>query len=173
MEHIQFFSAQSLRNLLGRLGARVVAEHLLPLTSVDAGSLFVLAEKDVSTGKAMAFQPESSTHFDAYLAGSRVRLDAAIRRVPREPFVLYGAGSHSARLLPLLDHAARRRIRAVLDGNVNLHGKRFGAWTVQAPAAMVEYPGLPVLISSYRAQQAIAHSLGARCSNPVVSMYGF
>lgn len=60
---------------------------------------------------------------------------------------------------------------AVLDGNRNLHGKQFGHLTVQAPEALAAYPSLPVLISSYRAEQAIARVLDAQFSNPLIFLY--
>jgi SAM-dependent methyltransferase len=152
MEHIQFFSAQSLRNFFASLGARVLGERLLHLPSLASGSVFVLAEFD---GQVRALVPESPAPMDAYLEGSQARLAEALARVPEEPFVLYGAGSHSARLLPLLSDAQRARLRAVLDGNANLFGKGFGALSVQAPQALSDYPNLPVLISSFRAEAAI------------------
>ena len=169
MEHIQFFSAQSLCNLLGRLGARVLAQQVLDLPIVDSGSLFVLAE--VGCAAPDAIQTESGAIFDAYLKGSAQRLSQALQRVPEQAFVLYGAGSHSARLLPALSEAQQSRIVAVLDGNPNLHGKRFSRWSVQAPEALASYPGLPVLLSSYRSERAIAAHLAARYANPLVLMY--
>ena len=46
------------------------------------------------------------------------------------------------------------------------HGKRFGDWTVQAPDALPGYAGLPIVISSFRAEQAIARSLRERLQAP-------
>ena len=169
LEHIQFFSAISLRNLLARLGARVLQHEVLALPSVNSGSLFVLAE--VGRGASTELVRESGVVFDAYLAGSAKRLAQALKRLPEGPFVLYGAGSHSARLLPALQPDQRQRVVAVLDSNRNLYGKQFGHWAVQAPEVLVNYPGLPVLISSFRAEQVIAHALAAQCSNPLVLLY--
>lgn len=169
LEHIQYFSVTSMCNLLAHLGARVLQQTVLALPSVDSGSIFVLAEvgQGVSTGPIR----ESGAAFDAYLAGSAKRLAQALQRVPEGPFVLYGAGSHSARLLPALQPQQRQRLVAVLDGNRNLHGKQFGHMTVQAPEALADYPTLPVLISSYRAEPAIAQALRAQFSNPLVLLY--
>ncbi|APW45626.1 class I SAM-dependent methyltransferase [Rhodoferax antarcticus] len=170
LEHIQFFSVISLRNLLGRLGAKLLMHEVLTLPSVGSGALFVMAE--VGQGGATSTQREDSARMDAYLAGSTVRLARALQCVPDEPFVLYGAGSHSARLIPALQPEQRQCVLAVLDGNRNLHGKQFDSWPVQAPEALVDYPGVPVLISSYRAEKAIARALAAQYENPLVLMYG-
>ena len=109
---------------------------------------------------------------DAYLAGSAQRWNVALQRVPDQPFVLYGAGSHSTRLLPRLAEAQRRLLLAIVDANANLHGKRLGAWTVQPPEALAQYHGLTVLISSYRSELQIARSLRQRYpAQPLVLMY--
>ena len=168
LEHIQFFSLQSLCNLLAGLGAQVEHHHLLRLPSLQSGSLFVLAALE---GQPSGLEPEDPSRMDAYLAGSAHRWGSAIARVPSQPFVLYGAGSHSARLLPQLERNRAGSPVAVLDGNINLHGKDFGGLTVQAPNALAQYPGMPVLISSFRSEQAIARSLRSRFSNPLVLMY--
>lgn len=170
IEHIQFFSMQSLRNLLSTLGAQVIAEELVLLPSLHSGALFVLAE--VVGGSASAVVREDPAHIDAYLAGSAQRWEAALRRVPSEQFVLYGAGSHSARLLPRLTDQQRVNLIAVVDGNQNLCGKSFGSWTIEHPDVLTRHPGLPVLVSSYRAEQAISEMLEDRFhSNPVQRMY--
>lgn len=169
LEHIQFFSATSLCNLLPRLGAKVFQHEVLPLPSLHSGALFLLAE--VGQIEFPALLRESGTIFDAYLSGSARRLAQALQRVPLGPFVLYGAGSHSARLVSALQSAQRQQVVAVLDGNQNLHGKRFGDWTVHAPEALSAYADLPVLISSFRSEQAIALALSERFDNPLVQMY--
>lgn len=170
LEHIQFFSTTSVRNLLGRLGVQVLMCEVLALPSVGSGALFVLAE--IGQSPALTVQLESGAEMDAYLAGSATRLVQALQHVPEEPFVLYGAGSHSARLLSVLPSDQRQRVLTVLDSNRNLHGKQFGSWTVRAPEALIDYPGIPVLISSYRSEHAIARALTAQYDNPLVRMYG-
>ena len=171
IEHIQFFSAQSMRNLFSSLGAQVLEQKLLPLSGLHSGALFMLAELKATSPHAI--EPEKPAAMDEYLAGSAHRWNAALRRVPNQPFVLYGAGSHSARLLPKLNVKQRGHLVTVLDGNVNLHGKRFGEWSVECPDALTKYPGLPVLISSYRSELAIARDLQHRFpEQPLYLMYG-
>lgn len=169
MEHIQFFSLASLRRLLRGLGLRILDERVVPIDGIDASGDFVLAEVTHQSESDGAKEP--AEHFDHYLAGSERRLQQVLQRIPDQPFVLYGAGSHSARLVPRLGDKARH-IVAVADGNANLHGKRFGDWAVQSPDALAGYAGLPIVISSYRAEQAIARSLRATLDAPLVLLYG-
>ena len=169
IEHIQFFSSHSLRNLLGSFGATVISEQLLPIPSLYSGTLLVLARVG---GVSRSPIPEDPRRMDRYLAGSARRWANALMKVPEKPFVLYGAGSHSARLLPSLSDSQRLNIQAVVDGNVNLQGKSFGDLTIQPPEALRNYPGLPVLVSSFRSETAIASSLSQRFpGNPICLMY--
>jgi 2-polyprenyl-3-methyl-5-hydroxy-6-metoxy-1,4-benzoquinol methylase len=170
IEHIQFFSAQSMRNLFSNLGATILEQKLLPLSGLHSGALFMLAELTDDLARSIA--PEQSDAMDKYLAGSENRWKAALKRVPSQPFVLYGAGSHSARLLQKLDQEQCENLVAILDGNINLHGKRFGKWVVESPDSLTKYPSLPVLISSYRSELTIARDLKQRFPNqPLRLMY--
>jgi 2-polyprenyl-3-methyl-5-hydroxy-6-metoxy-1,4-benzoquinol methylase len=157
IEHIQYFSAQSLRNLLTQSGARIVYEKLLPLTGLNSGALFVFAEithKPIST-----VQNESPDKMNAYLSGSLRRWNLGLKRIPERPFVLYGAGSHSARLLPQLSPLQLNNLVSVVDGNANLQGKYFDKWLIEPPEALQKYLNLPILISSYRSENIIAADL--------------
>lgn len=169
IEHIQFFSTQSLHNFFASFGASVLDMKLLALPKLSSGSLFALAELD---GVFQTLEPESPFVMDAYLAGSERRWSKVLQRVPDAPFILYGAGSHSARLIPQLNDRQIKNLVAVLDGNANLHGKKFGNWIVQPPGALAQYPGVIVLISSYRSEAAIARELIGRFPRqPLQLMY--
>jgi SAM-dependent methyltransferase len=171
LEHIQFFSAQSMRNLFKSLGAGVVEQSLVAIPSLHSGELFVLAQVGSASPETIA--PEDAGPMDSYLAGSAERFEQVRRRVPDQPFVLYGAGSHSARLVAQMSPAQQALLVAVVDGNSNLHGKRFGDWTVQAPQALSSYLGLEILISSYRSERAIATDLKQRYPDRVLRLiYG-
>ena len=115
---------------------------------------------------------EEGQIMDAYLQGSALRWAKARARVPdKGQFLLYGAGSHSARLLPTLSPDQRSRLVAVFDGNRNLHGKTLGPWLVQHPRELANYPSLPVLVSSYRAERAIVNELLTKFQNSLIQMY--
>lgn len=159
LEHIQYFSLKSLQNLLSSLGLKVLDSELLQIPSLHSGDLFMLAEVG---GNRQLIETDIQSKMKDYLKASAVRWSAALKHVPDKPFLLYGTGSHSARLLPQLTDEQCKNLVAVLDGNVNLHGKCFGEWVVEPPEALVKYPDLPVLISSYRSAKLIAETLKRR-----------
>ena len=170
IEHINFFSSKSLKNFLESVGCEVLNQKVVALPSLASGSLFMLA---VWTGKQKKpSQLRSSNFMGQYLQDCAERWRQAAKLVPNEPFILYGAGSHSARLLAGLSSQARQLIVAVVDSNINLQGKSFGVWTVERPECLGSYPGIPVLISSYRARNAIGSFLKREYpENPTVAMY--
>ena len=170
LEHIQFFSRQSLRNLFHGLGASVVAEELVPLQALHSGSLFALVVINPDQKPEVGIT-EDGRIMDAYLQGSAIRWAKALERVPKSPFSLYGAGSHSARLLPMLTPSQRSQLVAVFDGNRNLHGKTIGPWPIHSPAALAEYTDFPVLVSSYHSEQAIVNDLSGKFHNGFIQMY--
>jgi len=156
IEHIQYFTIHSMTNLMKSLGLNVIATELLKIPSLKTGSLFILAEL---TNEKQEIIPDRSTKMREYLDSSALRWKAALDNIPNEPFVLYGTGSHSARLLPQLTKKQQSNLVTVVDGNFNLHGKKFGNWVVEPPEAIKKYPTLPILISSYRSEKLIALSI--------------
>ena len=169
IEHIQFFSSFSLRNLFESLGLSVVYEKLVELPTVHSGALYMLGK--VTRVKGVIKRDESGFMED-YLSSSMPRLMESISFVPAEKFVVYGAGSHTARLLSCLSQAQEESIVTIVDGNRNLQGQCFGKWLVESPENLKKYPCIPVLISSFRAQNAIEAYLNKEFPhNPVIRMY--
>jgi hypothetical protein len=58
-----------------------------------------------------------------------------------------------------------------VDNNANLIGKKIGKWFVQPTSIIADYPKIPVLVSSFRSQNAIAAALQETAPNPIILMY--
>ncbi|OYU45269.1 MAG: hypothetical protein CFE44_08415 [Burkholderiales bacterium PBB4] len=172
LEHIQFFSTASLSNLMQSLGAQTLASQLVDIPLVKSGSLFGLFEW---TGRPAPVSnrllTDSGTHFEEYLKASARTLEAALQNIPKGPLWVYGAGSHTARLLPMLDAIPGVDVRGIVDGNSNLVHKPMGRWTIDSPDAISNWPDLPILVSSFRSQTEIARSLKSRFPNPLIMLY--
>jgi SAM-dependent methyltransferase len=171
LEHIQFFDTASLANLMQSLGARQLALQLLDLPMVASGSMLGLFEWSGSIPQEPAFQRSETGALQAYIEESQRQLDCALQRVPAGPVIVYGAGSHTARLLAHLEKILGCEVRGIVDSNPNLEGKRMGRWTVRAPSSIHETPDTAVLVSSFRSQQAIAAYLRKTFTNPLVLLY--
>ena len=171
LEHIQFFDTASLSNLMQSLGTRQLALELLDLPMVASGSMLGLFEWSGSIPLEPVFHRSESGAMQAYIKASQHQLDRALQRIPAGPVIIYGAGSHTARLLAHLERIQGCEVRGIVDGNPNLEGKRMGRWTVRAPSSLYETTDTPVLVSSFRSQEAIAAHLRKTTTNPLVLLY--
>jgi hypothetical protein len=90
---------------------------------------------------------------------------------PITALVIYGAGAHTARILPMMAPSMTARIATIIDGNPNLHGKQIGEFLVNPPSVLEQHPNATVVISSYRSQEPIAKAVAQSWSNPVCRLY--
>ncbi len=172
LEHIQFFSRSSLNQLMASLGWQALKTTILELPAGTTDSLLCL----YGPGEQGTEQSDTaSTSLVAYISASAQRLATALAVINQSngPLIIFGAGSHTARLLPYLaQHDCLSRVIAIVDNNPNLHGKNLADWQIAAPEQVLKsHPDATVLISSYRSQQAIAQSLKNCYSNPVLTIY--
>jgi len=171
LEHVQFFSVTSLINFFESLGASALGWVTVDLPLVASGSIFGLFELAGETPASFKPVVEDAGQMEKYIDDSRRRLDAAIARIPNAPLVIYGAGSHTARLLPKISGIAGKSIVAIVDNNPNLLGKSIGEWSIQSPAIIESWPDAHIVISSFRYQNEISGDLRDRFSNPLVLLY--
>jgi SAM-dependent methyltransferase len=169
LEHIQFFSATSLENFFNSLGAKLLETKIVDLPGGD--SLFGLFEWTGRVPASVQLSPDDSDTIIQYIIDSKRRLENAISKVPDLPLIIYGAGSHTARLLPAIERQTGASVAAVVDNNPNLLSKTIGKWVIQAPSVIESLPDIPILVSSYRFQSEIAGSLRSRYSNPLILLY--
>lgn len=171
LEHIQFFDTESLTNLMQSLGTRQLALELINLPMVASGSILSLFEWGGSIPDERVFQRSESGAMQKYIDASQYQLDLALQRIPTGPMIVYGAGSHTARLLAHLERIPGCEVKGIVDSNPNLEDKRMGRWTVRAPSSIHETPDVSVLVSSFRSQEAIAAHLRSTAQNPLVLLY--
>ena len=172
LEHIQFFSVTSLSNFMASIGLQCIDFKIITLPAGSTDSIFGLYEVNHNNANIQLQRPEfDMSRINTYVETSRHRHDDALRHLPQESFILYGAGSHSARLLQALSPEQRRKIIAVVDKNPNLKGKCIGPWLIEDPEVISELPLLPVVVSSCRSQGQIADALQSRYNNKVISLY--
>ncbi len=172
LEHIQFFSRSSLNRLMASLGWQPLKTTILDLPRGTTDSLLCLYGR----GEGITEQNDTaSTSLQAYITASASRLAPALEAIKESSgsLIIFGAGSHTARLLPYLQqHNCLGRVRGIVDNNANLQGKTMADWQIQAPEELLTvYPDATVLISSYRSQQAIAQSLKNLYANPILTIY--
>lgn len=171
LEHIQFFTENSLINFFTSLGWQAEKIDVTALSTVASGCIFGLFSKSTPQALECDFHPESAATLQRYIDDSFDSLQRSLERIPDGPLIVYGAGSHSARLVPHLQKRNNIDIVAIVDSNANLQGKNIGTWVVQPPSLISDLPSVPILVSSFRSQREITKSLRSHYSNPLILMY--
>lgn len=168
LEHIQFFSKYDLDVLMQSIGAKPLVHRYAYIEPASATSLFAVYEKSIA--KLVEKSASHDGYLENYIKESRKRFELALAKINVDALVIYGAGSHSARLLPILEKRGIK-IELVVDANPNLQGVTLGRYRISHPGSIGSHPDLPVLISSYRSQRQIADYVKANFANRVIEMY--
>ena len=172
LEHIQYFSRISLANFMSSLGYSELAFDRTPLDGAS-DSLFALFGR--GSGQALKAD-DSAPQMESYIKKSTVAWNAALAKIAKtiqSDFFIYGAGSHTARLIPQLHRLdPQLKIRGIVDSNLNLQSKYLAEYPIASPDQLNRHPDCPILISSYRTQEVIAKGLkDSGIPNQVIRMY--
>ena len=167
VEHVNYFSLQSLNNLLGMYGFRCIKYE------VDGdGNSISIWEYDGANRKA-TYSNDGDAALDMYLKKSCSLAEDIKNKLgsyKEKRVYLWGAGTHTAMLyqLELLDGI---RVQAIIDSNKNYHGKEIFGLTVISPEELLSMEKLPIIISSQFAQESIKKQIAGMCENEVVELY--
>jgi SAM-dependent methyltransferase len=172
-EHINFFGDAARRQLARQAGLAWVASEEFPYLIGVRGLIAAFRKDD---GRVQ-IQPVADSHasvrryVDASSAAMRdVESRLARARVAERPIVLYGAGSHSARILAQ-GSLGGASIEVVLDRNPHLTGQTIGGLRIATPETLRTLPALPVVVSSFNAMHAISDYLQKHHDNEIVTLY--
>ena len=156
LEHIQYFTKVSLHNFLKTFGIEAQHTELISLPSIRSGALYCLAQYK---GKRENTERDNSGWIDKYIQASSRKQITALTHVPEEPFIIYGAGSHTARILAHFTEKQQHHIISIHDGNPNLQGQVIGRWKISPPELLKYSNPYPILVSSFRSQASIGNML--------------
>lgn len=167
VEHVNYFSLQSLNNLLGMYGFRCIKYE------VDSEGTSRSIWEYNGVKRKVSFANDGDVALDMYLKkANSLAEDIKNKLAPYKDksVYLWGAGTHTAMLyqLGLLDGI---RVQAIIDSNKNYHGKEIFGLTVISPEELLSMEKLPIIISSQFAQESIKKQIAGMCENEVVEMY--
>lgn len=173
LEHIQYFTTNTLCRLFNSLGFSAVSVSILDLPAGYCDSLFGLFSRAPEAPPPQA--ADASTYLESYIDTSEALMREVLDRIaacPAREIAIYGAGSHTARLLPrLMDAGIAERIVTIVDNNPNLQGKTLGTFRIEPPETLERFPSATFLISSFRSQSSIDSMLRQHYTNPVLTLY--
>src|SRR6185503_164130 len=179
VEHINFFSATSLTNLMQLRGFRSMGQGRLwlePSPATNCVAVFSVFEKTGISDSQLLRDRETEPGLREYIRRGR-GIEASIRTKlaqiaeSGEPILVWGTGAHTLRLLA--DGALKGlNIAAFIDSNPKYQNQQLHGRPVFSPKELCQR-GEPILISSYAAQKAIERQIQdeLRLSNEIVTLY--
>lgn len=179
VEHINYFSAQSLRSLFAVAGFDCIALRRISQRQGQSTTAHVIEALFRHTGRTSTWQADAETlpALQAYVAASRGIEDgikAVIDPLSRNqtPFMVWGVGTHTQRLLAT-SSLRQAKVTAYIDSNPRYQGKALDGVPIIAPEAVGEQPPLPILISSRFFQKEIEARIRQDLClpNPVIRLY--
>ena len=178
VEHINFFTSLSLRNLVLAAGfAEVVCvegAHAMSLTTTMpvVTSIF---RKSADPEGSLSYDLVAEPGLREYLRRS-AQVEDSIKQTIRSivekgnPIMIWGAGTHTLHLLESTD-LAQTKISAVIDANISYQGKRLQGAPILAPEAIKARPE-PILVSSRVFQEEIVRKIrDDGLSNEIITLY--
>lgn len=167
VEHVNYFSLQSLNNLLGKLGFVCVKYEI---SGVDVS--YSLWQYN-GLKRCITFANDGDAALDMYLKQSSSLAENIKNKLvsyKEKRAYIWGAGTHTAMLyqLGLLDGI---RVQAIIDSNKNYHGKTIFGLKVISPGEMLSMEKWPIIISSQLAQESIKKQIAGMCYNEVIEIY--
>jgi SAM-dependent methyltransferase len=142
IEHLNYFTETSLANLLSTVGmSRVELIHdSLPYKGIHYSVLTSLWRKGAAA-PSIELAPRDANSVRAYIAKSEKRLAELRERIDalvasREPVVIWGVGSLTARLLATT-RLGEANITGFVDSNAGHHGKLLSGREIAGPSSLV------------------------------------
>jgi SAM-dependent methyltransferase len=161
VEHINYFTATSLRNLLAAngFGMEVDRPTILRVSGDAEGPALEVLGYETDRPPAIEFDGDGVTALRDYVARCTEMEADMLRRIDeladdQRPIYVWGTGTNALHLLAT-SRLAECNILAFLDSNPHYHGRPLAGRTVMAPRD-VRDPQAPILVASAVSQSAIA-----------------
>lgn len=163
LEHINYFSKKSIAMFFKRLGCTVVDTYKIQYAY--NGSLLVLAQKMIKHAQIVI---DDHKIISEYIANSEKKLNTVLMNIQfgSEPIAIYGAGSHTARLLPRLKKMGVS-VEKIFDKNSNLQNTCLGEIPILSIEKYDIDESMLILISSFLYEKEIYNQIKT-FSKPII-----
>ncbi len=178
-EHVCFFSATSLRNLMHRHGFSLVNDHTLSRNQSVSTVMPVVSsiyekseratpalERDEKTGKALLRYISQSE-----MVETRVQQIIAEIATSKREILVWGVGTHTQRLMKT-SRLPEASIVGFIDSNSNYQSRTLHGIQIISPDALLDRRE-PILVSSRAFQDEICTQIRTqlKCPNEVILLY--
>jgi SAM-dependent methyltransferase len=178
VEHINFFTARSLANVMGAEGYAVVAERsiVLPFGTDSLGPALEAIYRYDGVVRPLSPDVAGADAIRGYIRGCQLIEDGIAEKIRNlatagDPIYVWGTGTHTLHLLETT-RLGDCRIEAFLDSNPHYAGATLAGRPVMAPSDL-EVVGSPILVSSAVSQSGIARAARDRFGDdvPLILLY--
>lgn len=151
LEHINYFTRNSLDNLLTSHGLKNIKFKSLPIKLYGGYALNSLWKKNFKE-KLTAFKMSDNRNIKNYIkisVNKLKRINNKIKKLvkSREKIIIWGVGSLTSRLLATTD-LKRTKIQLFIDSNVNMQGNKINNIQI-APPSVLKNQKTTIFISTY------------------------
>jgi len=177
VEHVNFFTGRSLKNLMSHHGFKAVAERHFMCPAAPGGLtgavLTILFQKINNAGE-IEFEEVSKTSMARYLKQCRQTVEAEVATIrklveSRQPVIVWGTGTLCQRLLAQgeLDKA---NITCFVDSNLHYQGKCLAGIPIISPQQIQSDD--PILVTSWGFQDEITETIRMtlRLKNQIITL---
>ena len=179
-EHINFLAIGDIRRLAHDVGLEVERWQSFRAANGSPGLFALLHRSECDSQLVMPEKGSAPTRVSSreslppYVSRSLLLLEGVEERLARVcggDVLVYGAGNHTCRLMIRSTALSNCTVRAVFDRNSHLHGLKIGSATILPPGKIGQFPGLPIIVSTFNASRDIQATLRGMTSQPVVGLY--
>lgn len=180
IEHINFFSPNSLSNLMGTFGFSEVfsTQTAYEQTGTHTGYALRMVFQKEKENKPFTLMPDHITMpaLKKYIVASQ-EVEERIHKIMKQivdnqkPLIVWGVGTHTQRLLAT-SRLINAKIVAYVDSNPNYQGKLLNGIPIINPQRLIDMSE-PILVSSRIFQNEIVHQIRSelKLKNKVYTLY--
>lgn len=175
-EHLNFFSRNSIKNLLASFGIKTIEmqQQLCEADRVTMPDIFVLAQKTNEKKLGISHDNVSEASIRKYIdkcseLGLSLNKRIQDKLLNKGKIIVWGVGTHTKQLLDAgLDVS---KISYFVDSNSRYLGKKLHGIEIRLPADIKEE--IPILISTHSYQQEIADQIKnvLKLNNEIIKIY--
>jgi len=173
IEHINFFNENTISILLKEIGFEVLSYKRKKLTNGQY-ALYVMSNySNIIKQEPVNFDKKGVLSIKKYIKRNEDKVSKIIKKIDQihGDYIIFGAGSHTLRLLALPEMKKKLPIK-ILDSNLNLQNKKIMNLPVLPPISENLDSQIPVVISSYRGIKAIKSLLNAlQFKGQIITLY--
>lgn len=177
IEHLNYFSQYSIRNLLSNLSFKIIEiqQNEYKLNLVIDPDIFILSRKTDENNFKIIRDDICELNIRNYITKCS-KVDLEIKKIMQEKLlnknkiIVWGVGTHTQRLIG--SGLELSKILFFVDSNIRYIGKKLNGIKIKSPSDIQEEK-IPILISTYSYQQEIAYQIKEvlKLKNEIIRIY--